>query len=600
MDTNYRAGERIERIRARYLDEVPFISIERARYYTEKWRETEGKGLPPGIRVSLAMKHVYENMGHFIDPDDRIAGNWTENYLGIPIDVERGLFNTTLAVELDSLSMLRYLLASTFRFAKFMIRKQGLGTFIKNLRKTKAAGAATPTIGTTPMDRRGINPYRIRPGDKKELQRHILPWWKGKTIADKLRARLEESGIYSGELLEFIRSLSDTTSRNDTIVSTGAALGTWQGHLILDHQTPLQKGIYRMKEEIVSELKENRNLNANDAAFLESAALALEGVSIYSRRLCDALRETLSREIDPSRKQIYRSMLAVCEKVPCHPAGTFREAVQSYWTIKTAVELAVPFNVHAPGRLDQMLYPYYEKDIREGRLSRDEARELLEELFLKIMGHNMRPYSNFTAYFTQRYEGSEPVTLAGLTEHGNDGTNELTYVMLEAAARSKAALNFVVRTHEGSPEILYMTVAELHYNGVSSVSLMNDHTGIRALEKRGFTREDARDYAITGCVDMCAPGKTGGEGFSALLLSRILDMILRNGDSMTLVGPVEKVGLQTGAPDSFENFDQLMDAFTAQAVNQIGKIDLASHIRDRLYAEELPAPFISAFMRGCF
>lgn len=595
-----KAGDRIRRIRARYLDEVPYISIERARYYTEKWRETDGKNLDAGVRVATAMRHVYRNMRHHIDPDDRIAGTWTEHYLGIPIDVERGLFNNTLAIELSFTAMLRYLLVSTFRLVVFMIRRQGVRGFVKIIRRTKAIGAATPTVGTTPMDRRTVNPYRIPPADKKELQRHILPYWKGKTIADKLRERLESSGIYSGGLLEFIRSLSDSTSRNDTIVSTGAALGTWQGHLILDHVTPLKKGVHRMLAEIENELSANKNLNDDETAFLSSVAIALEGVVIYARGLADSLRETTEKETDPARKEVYRAMLAVCERVPFHPAETFREAVQSYWTVKTAVELAVPFNVHAPGRLDQILYPYYEKDIREGRITREEARELLEELFLKIMSHNMRPYSNFTSYFTQRYEGSEPVTLAGLTEHGEDAVNELTYVMLEAAERSKAALNFVVRTHEGSPDELFMTVADLHYNGTSSVSIMNDDIGIRALQNRGFSREDSFDYAITGCVDMCAPGKTGGEGFSALLLSRILDMSLRNGDSMTLIGPIEKVGLETGDPDSFENFEQLMDAFTAQAVNQIGKIDRAAFIRDRLYAEELPAPFISVFMQGCF
>ena len=123
----------------------------------------------------------------------------------------------------------------------------------------------------------------------------------------------------------------------------------------------------------------------------------------------------------------------ICSTVPINPPKTFKEAVQAYWTIKTAVELAVPFNVHAPGRLDQILYPYYNKDITDGILEREEAREILEELFLKIMSHNMRPYSNASTEFSQRYEGSEPVTLGGITKTGEDATNELTYVILEAA-----------------------------------------------------------------------------------------------------------------------------------------------------------------------
>lgn len=593
------ASERIKRIRRRYLDETPAISIERARYYTESWRETEVKDIPLGVRVALAMKHVYQNMRYAIDQDDRIAGTWTENYLGIPIDIERGLFNETFAVELDSLSMLGRLVSSNIRFVVFMLRKFGVRSVLHNLKRLKDTGAATPSIGLSPMHKRKINPYKISRRDKGYLQKKLLPYWKGRTIADLLRRELESSGIYSKEMLHFIHSLSGTTSHNDTIISTGSAIGTWQGHLILDHDAALKKGIKQMRHEVDEMLSDRRELKDEEAEFLASVSIALEGILIFAKRLADALEAKLAGESDQNRKEILSKMLAVCRKVPEHPAESFHEAVQSYWTVKTAVELAIPFNVHAPGRLDQIFFPYYMNDIENGLMSRDEARELLEELFLKIMSHNMRPYSNFTSYFSQRYEGSEPVTLAGQTESGEDATNELSYLMLEAADRSKAALNFVVRFHGNSPEALHMALAGLYYDQTSSVSMMNDEVCVRALEKRGFSREDALGYAVTGCVDMCAPGKTGGEAFSAILLSRVLDTSLRNGDSMTLIGLIENAGKKTGDPRDFNSFEQIIDAFSEQASHQIEKIAAASNIRDRLYAENLPSPFVSAFMHGC-
>jgi formate C-acetyltransferase len=128
---------------------------------------------------------------------------------------------------------------------------------------------------------------------------------------------------------------------------------------------------------------------------------------------------------------------------------------------------------------------------------------------------------------------------------------------------------------------------------------MNDEICLQSLKNRGFTDEDANGYAITGCVDMCSPGKTGGEGFSSILLCRTLDMALRNGDGMTLVGLVKNIGLNTGEPESFRNFDDFLSAFYAQADNIIKKIVDASTLRDSLYAKYLPAPLISAFMRGC-
>jgi len=592
------ASERIRRIRRRFLEEKTVISIERAQYYTEKWRETENKNLPLGVRVALSMKNVFEKMHHYIDPDDRIIGAWTENFLGTPIDIERGLFNKVFKIELNKGSMKTFSLKGNLRFALHKIRKDGLMNLIHYLQHSKKIGVAMPGLGTDTLDNRKINPYQIKDQDKKILIKKLLPYWKYKTIADRLAKTFKEESIYDGQFGEFIDHLPRGTAQSDIVVSVGAALGVWQGHLILDHETPLHKGLLSIEQDVLKLLK-NKNLSQKEKNFLKSIKIALEGVIIYSQRLVERIYEEIKNTYDLERKKLLIDNLEICKKVPLHPAKTFREAIQSYWTVKTAVELAIPFNVHAPGRLDQIFYPYYQNDISNGNLSSDEARELLEELFLKIMTHNMRPNSNASGDFAQRYEGSEPVTLGGINIKGKDATNELTYIMLEAADRSKASLNFAVRIHENTPDQLLMKIADLHYHGVSSISLMNDEICIKALLNRGFSKEDANAYAITGCVDMCAPGKTGGEGFSSLLLCRTLDLVLRNGNSQTLVGLVKDVGLKTGDPDSFKSFDQFLDAFLAQGDFMIKKIVQASTIRDSLYAKFLPAPFISAFMQGC-
>jgi pyruvate-formate lyase len=591
-------SDRITRLRHRYLDEVAVISIQRARAYTESWRSTEASSLSHGERVALAMKHVYETMSFSLDPDDRIAGSWTEHFLGVPVDVEKGLFNDVFAVELSRSSMLFHILKDNVRFIAYMVRTYGLRSLFRSLRETKAVGAAMPSIGTTTMDKRRVNPCTIGRSDKKILLRELLPYWKGKTIADRLKQRLLDERIFTGDMEGFSASLPSTTSRKEVVISLGAAMGVWQGHLVLDHETPLKRGLLAMREDVRA-LTGRGGYAGEERAFLRSQEIALDGVITFAERLADHVRWAYEREEDPVRKGVLKQMTADTVSVPLMPARTFREAVQSYWTVKTAVELAVPYNVHAPGRLDQLLFPYYEEDLRQGRITREEAREVLEELLLKIMSHNMRPDSNYQGSFGQRYEGSEPVTLGGLTPDGSDATNELTYLILEAAHRSKTALNIVVRIHRGSPERLLLAVADLHYNGTSSISVMNDEVSIAAMKKRGFSEPDANDYAITGCVDMCAPGKTGGIGFSALLMARTLDMTLRNGDAKTLVGTVRGVGLETGDPDAFGSFDELFDAYVRQARNMIGLIVRATCIRDRLHAEQLPAPYISLFMRGC-
>jgi formate C-acetyltransferase len=181
---------------------------------------------------------------------------------------------------------------------------------------------------------------------------------------------------------------------------------------------------------------------------------------------------------------------------------------------------------------------------------------------------------------------------------GNDATNELTYVMLDAAERSKTCLNFAVRFHADSPEDLYLKVADMQYHGTSNVSVMNDAVSIEAMEKRGYPRSDALNYAMASCVDLCVPAKTGSIAFSAVLLCRILDMTLRNGDARTLVGMVRGAGMHTGDPDGFTSYEELEDAFVEQVGFQIQLIADASKLRDRVYAEHLPSPHISAFVRG--
>ena len=598
MEIRDRASERIKRIRTRYLRDLSVVSIERARYYTESWRKTEGSGLSTGVRVALAMKNVYEHMNFWIDPDDRIAGTWTEHYLGIPLDLERGLFNDVMEIELDRFSMLRCLVRSNVRFFLYMLKRHGMIDFFSYLKQIKNVGAAMPSIGLKPIHQRDVNAYTINRRDKRILQKELLPYWKGKTVVEIFKQGLEESDVYKGDVQGFFAALPTTNSKNETIISTGAALGNWQGHVIPDHEAIITKGLLKIRQEVRDILDGAEGMAAEETDVVRSIDIALEGMIIYARRLTEKLKKDHEKEPDPAQREILAGMLESTRRVPLHPAGTFREAVQSYWTAKTALELALPFNVHTPGRLDQILYPYYTADIEKGEITRDEVCELLEELFLKIMSHNMRPYSNYNGFFAARYEGSEPVTLGGVDEHGADATNELTYVMLDAAENSKTCLNFSVRFHENSPEELYLKVADMQYHGTSNVSVLNDTVCIEAMEKRGYPRSDALNYAMASCVDLCIPAKTGSISFSVVLLCRILDMTLRNGDALTLLGLVRDAGPHTGNPDDFTSYMELEDAFVEQVAFQIRNIVDATKIRDRVFAEHLPSPHISALVQG--
>ena len=592
------ACDRIKRLRRKYQTGPAYISIERARYFTESWKATEGKGVSKTLRVALAMKNVYEKMTHYLDPDDRIAGYWCEYFLGIPIDIERGVFNSVLEAELNKRTMLKFRAGTMVNALGYMVRKGKLGEFIKNQRIARSAGTPPLNMSLKTMPEREINPYRIEPEDERCLLGHLLPYWKGRCVVDIIEKELLDTGLFSKEMYDFVLAVPGNTSRQVFLLSTCASIAAYLAHVILDYDNVLEKGLEGMKAEVAEKLQ-SPGLTEEGRDFLESMSVSLDGVEIFARRIADKIEQEILIEKDAERKKVLGKMLDTCRRVPFKPAETFEEAVQSIWTVKTAVETAHPVYLNCFGRLDQNLYPYYKRDIENGKITRDEARELVEELLLKIMSQNIRPESNILGNFYHRYLGSSPVTLGGVTPDGKDATNELTYLFVEAAHNSKAITNVSVRIHEKTPDELLFKVAGCLHEGTSSFSLFSDEINIDAMERRGFTLEDSRDYAVMGCVETACPGKTGSMSANALLLTQLLDMTMRNGDSKILAGTIKGDGPQTGDPDSFESFDRFVDALIEQTKFAIKKIVDGSNLRDRFFAEHLPSPVLSSFIDGC-
>ncbi|MFX0099640.1 MAG: pyruvate formate lyase family protein, partial [Candidatus Hodarchaeota archaeon] len=543
-------SERILRLRTRYQDEITTISIQRAQHFTEKWFETEKEDLPLGKRVALSMKNVYEHMDHHVDPDDRIAGYWTESFLGMPLDVERGVFNNVVKTELKKSNFIKFKIGSSLKTFGYLLKKGQLGNFLKNVKIMKSMGAMPINMSLQTMDEREINPYTIAPGERKILLEEILPRWKNKTIMDKLDAEIKKSDLIPGSILDFTMALPANTSKQTLMVSPCSTIARYQGHLINDFETVLNDGLLEMKKKVDNEKK--KTTKKDDLDFLESVKIALEGIIIYAERLAESIERKMENENDPERKEILSRMLENCRRVPLHPPETFYQAVQSAWTVKVALELAHPVNLQCFGRMDQLLFPYYKKDIDQGLITPGEARELLEELLLKLMSLNIRPESNTLANFYHRYLGSTPVTIGGLKPDGTDGTNELTYLIIEAAQNARAVTNISLRVTGDTPDDALLVAADALYNGSSNISFFNDEIAVEAMKRFGFSTEDARDYAVMGCVELVSQGKTGGMSANAMLLCRLLDMTMRNGDALTMIGKIKGAGLKTGDPASFK------------------------------------------------
>ncbi len=595
-------SERIVRLRRRYQEGPAKISVQRARLYTQSWQRTENSGLSPAVRVATAMAHVYEHMDIHVDPDDRIAGHWTEQFLGLPIPVERGEYNEVLANELRKRDMLRARSRSAVKAVRYTLASGNLSRAVRNQRRLAAGDRGAPlNAGLKTMGERSVNRFVIDDADRHELLSEILPYWRGRNIADQLAQRLAESGLYSKDMAGFAAALPGNTSRQVFLLSAATSIATIQGHLILDFDEVIDRGLLAMRADVQARLagRDPAARGEEGADFLESVLIGMDGAITYARRLVAALTDTARRTRDPLLRTRLEEMARRCDRVPLHPAADFSEAVQAMWTLKCIVEIAHPVNLHCFGRLDQSLGRSYDQDLSAGRITPASARELIEELLLKTMSQNLRPESNILGNFYHRYLGSTPVTVGGVGRDGHDATNALTSVVIDAAHGSKAVTNINVRLHPASPGHLLDQVAHHLAEGTSSFALVNDEVMTEAMQRRGFSLEDARDYAIMGCVEATCPGKTGSMSANALQLTRLLDLTLRNGDAAILAGELKGEGLRTGTAASFSSFEELLEAFLTQGRHFIDQIVAGSNLRDQLYAEQLPAPMISAFIDGC-
>lgn len=596
------AGDRIARIQRRYQSGEVWLSVQRARHYTESWRRTEGSGLSTEVRVAMAMLRVYDRVDVHVDLDDRIAGAWTEHFQGMPVDIERGVFNRVLSSELSHRDLWQARGRSLVDGVRFVAAHGGPVAFLRSRRQSRRAGRMPLDLRPHTMDERQINAFQISDADRQELRGHLLPWWRGRTAVDRLEAALARSGLRTAQMAAFTRAVGGQASRQVSLLTGSASIATFQGHLVADFEPVLRRGLTALREETAAwraAAEQDADVDAGERDFLHARALALEGMERFARRTEAAVARVRDLARDPQERAALTDMLERCRRVPFEPARSFAEALQAFWTLKTALELAHPVNLHCPGRLDQLLLPWYEADLRAGRTTPQEATELLAELLLKNMAQNIRPESNFLGHFYHRYLGSSPITIGGVRRDGQDATNALTWLFVEAAARSRAVCNIAVRVAPLTPDALLARVAEVMRQGTSVFSLSNDQTHIAAMLGHGFALEDARDHAVMGCVEATSPGRTGAMSAGALQLCRLLDTTLRDGDCRVMAGTLQGDGPRTGQAGQFQTFEALLGAFESQAQAALRTIEAASNLRDAIYAAHLPAPLISTFTQGC-
>jgi formate C-acetyltransferase len=529
----------LKQLREGLFNEKPKVCIERARYYTEYLRDMSSDREPAEIRYANAANYFLSQKAPLFFDDNLLAGTTTSKPFGAPVYPE--WTGMTIWPELDTIST------------------------------------------------REKNPLILSKKEAEGLNFDIYPYWMERNILEYTRKKHNnpECMRIFERIVFFIASKAGCIS-----------------HTVPDYRVALDKGVEYIIEQAASreiELKKDENLseeNRQKLEFYQAIQIAMQGVIAYAQNLGKKAAGLAAKEQDPFRKENFRKMAALCARVPAKPARTFREAVNCIWIVQVAIHAENINMAMSPGRLDQILYEYYKKDIDKGILTVKEAMELVGCLWLKLNDNaNLVPE---TAEELFGGAGTVPaVTVGGVDENGEDAVNDLTYIMLRVTELLKTrdpSLN--ARYHyEKNAEEYRDRVAEVIVNTKAVPAIHNDVVDIKVLENQGTKLEHARDYAIIGCVELGVSGRSY-DASSSIILNLVSGLELALNSGKRPVTGDEQIGPQTGDPSQFKSFVEFREAFENQLRWLMGKgIELNEYF-GHTYQEILPSPLLSAFFEG--
>ena len=424
------------------------------------------------------------------------------------------------------------------------------------------------TLPVRPQDK-----FNVRPEDIAEFRSTLFPFWQGKTLEDILEERIGPE----------MKAIGKVAKINQTDHA--------QGHICPDTPRWLQYGPAGLKAQAA----EQKAVRPELAKFYEGIEIALDGASRFMLRYAKLAREMAA--IDPKNKADLLEVVRISEKLASNPPESFHEALQSCWYLFVILQMESNASSFSPGRMDQYLYPFYKKDLDAGRLTEARALELTECLFLKFNQIVYLRSSGSAQYFAGFPIGFN-VALGGLLSDGSDATNELSYIFLRAQEHLLLPQpNLSARVHKDSPEAFLTRCAEIIGKGSGMPQIFNDEAVIPALMGQGISEEDARNYAVVGCVELTTMGNSLGWSDAAMFnLVKALELALNDGVCL-LTG--NQMGAHTGTLADFETYEDVERAFATQIHYFFERMIRCCEVVERAHAELLPSPFLTSVVRDC-
>lgn len=434
-----------------------------------------------------------------------------------------------------------------------------------------------PELST--ISTRKANPQRLSTKDAETLNSEVFPYWLDRSIAEEVRKIDPVRQSIMEKMIIFTASKAATIS-----------------HTTPYYELVLKKGLKGIIKE--SELKKLSTNDKKEKDFYDSVRISMQGITSYAENISLKARELGIIEKDPERKKNYLGIANVCKNVPANPATTFREAVNALWICQVGIFAENSNMAINPGRLDQILYPYFIKDFNNGSLTIEEALNIAGSLWLKIADNvNLVPEAAEKLFGGA---GAVPaITLGGVDSEGKDAVNELTYILL------KVTELLPIRDPNVNARYLPEVNSKEYRNEVSRVimttkaipAFFNDKENIKTLMNQGESLEHARDYSVIGCVELGSSGRDYSASSSIfMMLYTILYMSLHNGKT-TVTGD-KPLGPATGSVSEFKTFDEFWNAYVKQSKWMVENAVTLNNNYGIKHQEFLPTPLLSSIFDG--
>ncbi len=492
----------------------------------------ETEGLPMITRRAKAFEHIMDNIPITLRPEELIVGSATLNPRGCQVFPEFSF--SWLEDEFD-------------------------------------------TVATRVAD-----PFYISEDTKKKLH-EVYKYWPGKTTSELALAYMAPEAVQAIE---------------HNIFTVGNYFYNGVGHVTVKYDEVLKigyRGIINKAKEELSKCNFGDEDYASRTHFLNAVITSCEAVIRYAKRYAKLALSEAEKCSDPVRKQELLIIAKNCANVPENGANGFYEACQSFWFVQMILQIESSGHSISPGRFDQYMYPYYEADIKAGKITREFAQELMDNIWIKLNDLNkVRDAASAEGF--AGYGLFQNLIAGGQNAMGVDVTNDLSFMCLEATLHVRLPQpSLSVRIWNGTPDDFILKAAEVTREGMGVPAYYNDEVIIPALINRGLTMEEAREYNIIGCVEPQISGKTEGWHDAAFFnMCRVLEVTLMNGKSNGV-----QIGLKTGDVLQMKSFEELFEAYRLQMEYMISLLVNADNAVDMAHMERCPLPYESSMVDDC-